>query len=151
MHPVQTEGVAHTALFAIETLILGGGLVPVHVDREADIAVEFGEVGQTVGIRGRDQPQDRFAHVLKNLAATGAVEAGEVVGELGSGLQAGAVLLQKGAATGRLLQDPEDAGPDPKIVGYLGAGTGMRGGVGKSGDGLEEGVVHGDGGGVRNS
>jgi len=72
--------VAHTGLFAIETLIVGGGLVPVHVDREADIAVEFGEVGQTVGIRGRDQPQDRFAHVLENLAATGAVEAGEVVG-----------------------------------------------------------------------
>ena len=77
------------------------------------------------------------------------MEAGEVVGELGRGLQAGAVLLQKGAATGRLLQDPEDTGPDPKIVGHFGAWTDMSGVLGESGDGLEEGVVHGDGGGVR--
>ncbi|MHB1309703.1 MAG: hypothetical protein ACYC23_21750, partial [Limisphaerales bacterium] len=29
---------------------------------------------------------------------------------------------------------------DPEIVGYLGARAGMRGGLGESGDGLEEGV-----------
>ena len=86
---------------------------------------------------------------VENLAATGALEAGKVVGELGRGLQAGAVLVQKGAATGRLLQNPEDSGPDPEIVGYLGAGAGMREGVDESGDSLEEGFVHGEGGGIR--
>jgi hypothetical protein len=55
------------------------------------------------------------------------------------------MLLEEPATAGNLLQNSQDAGSDPEIIGKLRTRPGMLGGLGESEDGLEESFVHGDG------
>jgi len=140
---VEAVEVAHGHLHPVMPGIVGGGLVPVAVGREARIALQLGDPGQAIRQHRIGRPDQGPAHVPEHLQPAQAAEAGEVVGVARHVREARAVLLEETPSAGRELQHALDPQPDEGIVRELPAGQGMGAGGGEAVEGKEERVVHG--------
>ena len=85
--------VAHGHLHPVMPGIVGGGLVPVAVGREACIALQLGDPGQAVRQHGIGRPDQGPAHIPEHLQPARAAEAGEGVGVARHVRETRAVLL----------------------------------------------------------